>query len=485
MKLSRRTLLAGSLAMPFADWVKRAEGAGSSFKRYAANTPQGKDMLKSYAVAVAKMKDPSTPQGSPLSWVFQWYSHCVPNNTGGPDDAAKNAAINKIYGGTPSANRSLAGEMWDTCQPHGGQNEDFFLPWHRMFVYFFERIVRKMSGNPQFALPYWDYTVAGVSHGVIPVEFQKPGALFVDNRNPNLNNGQAIDKGRRVQLNLDSLKQTAYQPTGGAVQGFCMNLDSNLHGQVHVYTGTTTNMGAVPYAAGDPVFWMHHCNIDRIWASWNKNGGKNPINDSDFMMQKFIFADESGSRVEAKVSDFLEIDPLGYSYDRLEPKPAGFIPQDLSVRTRLMSDLTKTPPPVITKPASVALGAKETIVALTPAPTAKASLKTTLQSVEGGKRLYLVVKDLHFSAQPGVVYDVYLEKTDSRPVGAINFFGAGHAAHDGMSSQKFWSVDVTDRAKSASARAKEADPLKVIIVPAGKPAEDAKPVIGSMSLVEL
>jgi hypothetical protein len=354
-----------------------------------------------------------------------------------------------------------------------------------MFVYFFERIVRKISGNPQFTLPYWDYTVGGASHGVIPVEFQKVGTLFVKDRNPGVNNGQAIDKGRRIQLNLDSLKQTAYQRTDDVLEGFCMNLDNNLHGQVHVYTGTPINMGAVPYAAGDPVFWAHHCNIDRIWASWNKNGGKNPVNDSDFMKQPFIFADESGSRVVAKVSDFLEIDALGYSYDKLEPKPPGFVPEELNVRTRLTSELAAAPPPVLTKSVSVALGSGNTTVELTAAPAAKTALRATLQSVESSKRLYLVAKDFKLSAQPGVVYDVYLDKADSQPVGTINFFGAGHPGHEGMSSQRFWSVDVTGKAKSASTHGKAGDPLKVVIVPAGKPAEGAKPVIGSLSLVEL
>jgi tyrosinase len=484
MNISRRKLLASSLAIPFADWVKNAQGANSSLIRYSAYSPQGKEMLKTYAAAVAKMKDPSMSQGSPLSWVFQWYTHCVPNNTGGPDDAAKKAAIDKIFGSAPSANKSLAGEMWDTCQAHGGQDEDYFLPWHRMYVYYFERIIRKVSGNAQFTLPYWDYTAAPPNHGVIPVEFQKPGALFVNNRNPNVNSGQAIDKGRSP-LNLNSLKEPAYQSTGRAVQGFCMNLDQNLHGQVHVYTGTSTNMGAVPFAAGDPVFWTHHSNIDRMWASWNNNGGKNPVDQSAFMDQKFIFADENGSRVESKVSDFLDIAALGYSYQKLEPAPPGFVPQELSIRTRLTSELTATPPPVITNSASVALGTGSTSVDLTAAAAAKAPLRTALQSVSGSKRLYLVARDFQFASQPGVVYDIYLGKAAGEPVGTINFFGAGHPGHAGMPSNRFWSVDVTDAAKAAIGQGKAGDPLKVIIVPAGKPAQDAKPVIGSLSLVQM
>ena len=33
----------------------------------------------------------------------------------------------------------------------------FFLSWHRAYLYFFERIVRKACGDPDFTLPYWPY----------------------------------------------------------------------------------------------------------------------------------------------------------------------------------------------------------------------------------------------------------------------------------------------------------------------------------------
>ncbi|MGH7262080.1 MAG: tyrosinase family protein [Nitrospiraceae bacterium] len=39
---------------------------------------------------------------------------------------------------------------WNTCQ-HGSY---FFLSWHRMYLYYFERILREASRDPNFALPY-------------------------------------------------------------------------------------------------------------------------------------------------------------------------------------------------------------------------------------------------------------------------------------------------------------------------------------------
>ena len=40
----------------------------------------------------------------------------------------------------------------------------------------------------------------------------------------------------------------------------------DLHNQVHVWVGGT--MSEIPLAAFDPVFWVHHTMIDRLWALW-------------------------------------------------------------------------------------------------------------------------------------------------------------------------------------------------------------------------
>jgi tyrosinase len=34
----------------------------------------------------------------------------------------------------------------------------FWLPWHRAYLYYFERICRKVLGDEHFALPYWNWT---------------------------------------------------------------------------------------------------------------------------------------------------------------------------------------------------------------------------------------------------------------------------------------------------------------------------------------
>ncbi|KAF8523809.1 hypothetical protein JB92DRAFT_1518313 [Gautieria morchelliformis] len=41
-----------------------------------------------------------------------------------------------------------------------------------------------------------------------------------------------------------------------------------IHNQIHGLTGRNGHMGVVDYAAFDPVFWMHHANVDRLFAMW-------------------------------------------------------------------------------------------------------------------------------------------------------------------------------------------------------------------------
>src|ERR1700742_2170225 len=89
--------------------------------------------LVSYGNAINAMK--ALPSHDPLSWAYQ-------------------AAIH----GTTLPPPALP--AWDTCE-HGTLE---FLSWHRMYLYWFERIIRKKSGDPNFALPFWNYESASQRH---------------------------------------------------------------------------------------------------------------------------------------------------------------------------------------------------------------------------------------------------------------------------------------------------------------------------------
>jgi tyrosinase len=475
--LTRRGFLAAASAIPFAEWLKgNVLFAQGPMVRYDARSAQGIKMLASYAKAVKIMQNKA--DGDPLSWVFQWYTHCVKGSQApNQQTPQKNAALAASYPpGTP-AQKAIAVAAWNTCQAHYSGTEDSFLPWHRMYVYFFETIIRKLSENAEFTLPYWDYSVTGPNHGVIPPQFGMPNdpvfkALYVQKRNPGVNAGTPIDQNAPTgSLSVAALDKCDYS-TNGANSGFCEELDSKLHGNVHVLVGNVSNMGAVPWAAGDPIFWMHHCNIDRLWASWNKAGRSNPTS-ANFKALSFTFADSNGNAVVAKNGDFYDTVPLHYTYDRFEPvKPC--------LRRPFF------PPIVLNRIPRLPIGPDP--VALLTAAGRGARLNAALPAMDPQARVFLTIKGLEAAENPGVLYNVYFEPptaaetrgTNRYQVGVINFFHP--MRHENETPA--YSFDVTDLLKLLRETRTLRDEPRVSIVPAGQPASSAKPVIGEVSLVQ-
>ena len=484
MPFSRRTFVKGAAAIPFAVWLEEQAWAQTVSVRYDATSANGQAMLKVYAAAVKKMMNAAqVKEGDPHSWIFWWYTHFVRR------DRSKAQELARIYPNNTPPNdvwKALANEVWDTCQSHSGQDPNYFLPWHRMVVLYFEQTIRNVSGVPTFTLPYWNYTVSGPRHGVIPPEFTRKGdatfgSLYVEKRNPGVNAGNSISKGLNPDpINLNAFKQCAYE-RNGSIMGFCRDIDGNLHGQVHVKTGNMVNMGDVPWAAGDPIFWLHHCQIDRLWASWNAAGHKNPSG-GPFLQKSFVFADGNGKRVTAKIGDVLDVAQLKYRYDNLETVP----PCTLGAPTAAAS----APRQLVTKSTPIPLGpgpVRGQKLEAPPSPQAAVPLGDRIAKLGPGQKLFLVVSNLQAKAQPGVTYNLYLELPATAAaagtanfVGSINFFDA--AMH--MASDKFFSFDITDVAKRLKAQGKMATSAELTIAPEGTPAADAAPVIGSVSIVQ-
>jgi len=73
---------------------------------------------------------------------------------------------------------------------------------------------------------------------------------------------------------LPNASAVAAAMTNGTFNTFASALEG-IHNSGHVWVGGS--MGSVPFAPCDPVFWMHHCEIDRIWAEWQAtHPGQNP-----------------------------------------------------------------------------------------------------------------------------------------------------------------------------------------------------------------
>jgi tyrosinase len=194
---------------------------------------------------------------------------------------------------------------WNTCQ----HNLLFFLSWHRMYLYFFERILRAASGSASFALPYWNYYEATARQ--IPLAYRSPAnasnPLWESNRNATMNSGGSLPFSA-----INHAAALSYVP----FNTFSPSLQGTPHNDVHGTIGG--GMGSFEFAGRDPVFWLHHCNIDRLWNRWLSQGGgrTNPVGNASWMNTLFTFFDETGTQVQMSGSQVVDnASQLKYCYD--------------------------------------------------------------------------------------------------------------------------------------------------------------------------
>jgi hypothetical protein len=176
------------------------------------------------------------------------------------------------------------------AQAHGGC---FFLPWHRQYLFEFERELTKI--DPTVAIPYWDWTkkspdsaspvnerythdpmwnrMGGSNGGPIP---NAPFQNWVVNgrtatRGCRTNNGNTGADGRPYTF---MSSHDVYGLSHASSTYFRMEaLLEGSHSIPHIAVGG--DMGSVPLSPIDPLFWSHHAFIDKIYFDWQKAGNGN------------------------------------------------------------------------------------------------------------------------------------------------------------------------------------------------------------------
>jgi tyrosinase len=193
-------------------------------------------------------------------------------------------------------------QSWNSCQ----HNTQFFLSWHRMYLYFFERILRAKSGNPNLTLPYWNYQTNPVIHP--DYRANTAGNPLFHVRGASMNAGGSLSPGIMTSIN-NSLNLVPFYSFQSMLEG--------PHGSIHGAVGG--DMGAVQRSAKDPLFWLHHTNIDRLWEAWlRKCGGRSnpPASDATWMNQNFTFFDENGTAISMTGNQIVSTaTQLNYRYD--------------------------------------------------------------------------------------------------------------------------------------------------------------------------
>ena len=244
----------------------------------------------------------------------------------------------------------------------------FFLPWHRAYLWFLERqlanVITTILGQDgsKFALPYWDW----ITHKEIPNTAQRTlkaqpspffgydlsqedmvnaDALSFDNlalydgyRKPTVQQPTMDPANEKAQDSKEHIEQLVNYTSPASV-GFMLMLEFEdfagkavppaspiptpdgmgilehyPHNYGHDWIGTrygkNRDMGTLRYAALDPMFFMHHANIDRVWSLYRRDqpDPDKPWGRNGYVwgQQHYTFIDVDGSSVDVSVKDIVK-----------------------------------------------------------------------------------------------------------------------------------------------------------------------------------
>jgi tyrosinase len=181
------------------------------------------------------------------------------------------------------------------CQHH----TPHFFDWHRGYLLNFERICQKLTGNPKFGLPYWNWNQNPAIH---PDFLSAP--LFLARNHTTM---ATEPSGATGTSQLDTIFSDSN------FFSFQTQLEGTPHDTTHVYIGGTMGGGG---SALDPLFWAHHCMIDYCWAKWNLEMGNNNTNDSTWINTvNSHYVDQDGNPADALAGITTIMPLISYQYE--------------------------------------------------------------------------------------------------------------------------------------------------------------------------
>ncbi len=202
---------------------------------------------------------------------------------------AKRPAYREFVKLHTDAMTTAAGMMWEVhTMPSMNMVGRNFLAWHRRYVRSFE--LRLQQVHADVTVPYWDWT----KDRRIPAALSAPALLT----------RWSVTRGTfdATMLPTKGLVDQVLKLTPFAA--FQRQLEA-IHGPVHNAVGGDM---ATAHSPSDPLFFLHHADIDRLWAKWQASPrGSAPPNANGSLKPR-------GKIISGTVSAVLDISQLGYSY---------------------------------------------------------------------------------------------------------------------------------------------------------------------------
>jgi tyrosinase len=448
----------------------------------------------------------SLPQGDPIiTWYRKAVETLIARPVNDPTSWRYMAAVHGVPAGmaTPPA----ASQFWDQCQHQSW----FFLPWHRGYLAAFEAVIAKtisdLNGPADWALPYWNYSESLVQNPkarLMPPDFfnrtinGQPNGLW--SRRSQAVNGDFHLDDPAVSLQALNFRNFANsvpgQPSGfgGPITGFNPGggdnggIENLPHNRIHTRIGGF--MGDPATAALDPIFWLHHANIDRLWEVWRNQGAafKNPATANWLTSVPFDMHGGTGQPFTYVSQDMLDTTTVlhGYKYDNV-PVPSTLGLE--SVEVAMAEEERSAPELAGASRGPVSLEGDVTQIEVPLVPNLRT--RSFLESAKPTPRhVYLSLENITGAGVPGD-YKVYLDmpgdNQDPMLAGIMTTFGIERASnpdrgHGGSGLSHVF--EITDLAGKLGLTDGTISKLKVSFVREGVPAADTEAPAGLESYLE-